>query len=95
SSAITADTELVVFETLYLGNITVLEHKDLDDADQTVLLTAEQVIITTTTYSDVPNTGDDFNAALWLGILGGACVLLGITLFCRRKNSKTKGSEKK
>ena len=67
------DTDIVVFESLYSDSKELTVHADIDDEDQTV---------TVTLPPDVPQTGDNSNPGVWIGLggaaLGGAiaCVIM-------------------
>ncbi len=68
SKYIKADTELVVFETLYRDNVEIAVHADIDDEGQTVTINVPVV--------NTPKTGDERNYGFWIGLgavaLGGA-----------------------
>ena len=74
ASSITKSTQLVVFETLYRGDIDIAAHTDIEDEGQTVTLVPP--------VPDVPQTGDNSNLGVWIGLggvaLGGAiaCVIM-------------------
>lgn len=67
------DTKVVVFESLYREDVEITTHKDIEDKDQTVTITPPP---------DVPQTGDNSNLGVWIGLggvaLGGAiaCVIM-------------------
>lgn len=69
----TTSTKLVVFESLYREDVEITTHKDIEDKDQTVTITPPP---------DVPQTGDNSNLGVWIGLggiaLGGAiaCVIM-------------------
>ena len=73
ASGITKSTSLVVFESLYRDDVEITTHKDIEDKDQTVTITPPP---------DVPQTGDNSNLGVWIGLggvaLGGAiaCVIM-------------------
>ena len=64
---------VVVFESLYRDDVEITTHKDIEDKDQTVTITPPP---------DVPQTGDNSNLGVWIGLggiaLGGAiaCVIM-------------------
>ena len=70
---LTASTKLVVFESLYREDVEITTHKDIEDKDQTVMITPPP---------DVPQTGDNSKLGVWIGLggvaLGGAfaCIVL-------------------
>ena len=81
-SAIKRKTELVVFETLYLGKAEIAAHADLEDKGQTVTITPPQP-----GSPDVPKTGDTRNILVPLVTLGVAIAgLVGLALIRRRKH---------
>lgn len=67
-SAITKDTEIVVFETLYRDKTEIALHADIDDKDQTVTIHPQP-------EPEKPQTGDNSNIGFWIGLdavaLGG------------------------
>ena len=73
SYVITETTDVVVFESLYREDVEITTHKDIEDKDQTVTITPPP---------DVPQTGDNSNLGVWIGLggvaLGGAiaCVIM-------------------
>lgn len=89
-SAIKTKTELVVFETLYLGETEIAAHADLEDKGQTVTIAPP-----TPGNPDIPKTGDTRNILLPALTLGGAVVgLVGLALIRRRKTRLSQtGSE--
>lgn len=70
---LTTSTKVVVFESLYRDDVEITTHKDIEDKDQTVTITPPP---------DVPQTGDNSNLGVWIGLggiaLGGAiaCVIM-------------------
>lgn len=70
---LTTSTKVVVFEGLYREDVEITTHKDIEDKDQTVTITPPP---------DVPQTGDNSNLGVWIGLggvaLGGAiaCVIM-------------------
>ena len=59
-SAITKDTEIVVFETLYRNKTEIAVHADIDDKDQTVTIYPQP-------EPEKPQTGDNSNLGFWIG----------------------------
>jgi len=51
--------KVVVFEKLFLGEVLVGAHEDINDKDQTISIEEEKL-------PSVPKTGDDFNALIWI-----------------------------
>ena len=51
--------KVVVFEKLFLGEVLVGAHEDINDKDQTISIEEEKL-------PPVPKTGDDFNALIWI-----------------------------
>ena len=68
-SVITADTEIVVFETLYHDETEIAVHADIDDKDQTVTIHPQP-------EPEKPQTGDNSNFGFWIGL--GAVALGGL-----------------
>lgn len=68
-SVITADTEIVVFETLYRDETEIAVHADIDDKDQTVTIHPQP-------EPEKPQTGDNSNFGFWIGL--GAVALGGL-----------------
>lgn len=68
-SAITKDTEIVVFETLYRDETEIAVHADIDDKDQTVTIHPQP-------EPEKPQTGDNSNIVFWIGL--GAVALGGL-----------------
>lgn len=68
-SVITADTEIVVFETLYRDETEIAVHADIDDKDQTVTIHPQP-------EPEKPQTGDNSNFGFCIGL--GAVALGGL-----------------
>lgn len=68
-SAITKDTEIVVFETLYRDKTEIAVHADIEDEDQTVTIHPQP-------EPEKPQTGDNSNLGFWIGL--GAVALGGL-----------------
>lgn len=68
-SAITKDTEIVAFETLYRDGKEIAVHADIDDKDQTVTIHPQP-------EPEKPQTGDNSNLGFWIGL--GAVALGGL-----------------
>ena len=68
-SVITADTEIVVFETLYRDETEIAVHADIDDKDQTVTVHPQP-------EPEKPQTGDDSNIGLGSVAVGGLIAFL-------------------
>ena len=68
-SAITKNTEVVVFETLYREETEIAVHADIDDKDQTVTIHPQP-------EPEKPQTGDNSNLGFWIGL--GAVALGGL-----------------
>ena len=68
-SAITKDTEIVVYESLYRDGKAIAVHTDIDDKDQTVTIHPQP-------EPEKPKTGDNSNLGFWIGL--GAVALGGL-----------------
>ena len=68
-SAITKDTEIVAFETLYRDGKEIAVHDDIDDKGQTVTIHPQP-------EPEKPQTGDNSNIGFWIGL--GAVALGGL-----------------
>lgn len=81
-SKITKQTDLVVFETIYHDGAELAAHADIEDGGQTVTLVPPK--------PDIPQTGDNSNLGIWLGLgsvaLGG--VIACIIMYCKRKKDE-------
>lgn len=81
SKFIKADTDIVVFESLYKDWKELAVHADIEDGGQTVKLIPPT--------PDVPQTGDNSNLGFWIGLgavaLGGL-VSVGIMAIKRKKD---------
>lgn len=71
-SAITKDTEIVVFETLYRDKTKIAVHADIDDKDQTVTIYPQP-------EPEKPQTGDNSNLGFFIGL--GSVALGGLVAF--------------
>ena len=71
-SVITADTEIVVFETLYRDETEIAVHADIDDKDQTVTVHPQP-------EPEKPQTGDNSNLGFFIGL--GSVALGGLVAF--------------
>lgn len=80
-SAVTKETKLVVFETLYRDGTEIAAHADLKDEGQTVKITPPT--------PDNPQTGDNSNLGFWIGLgavaLGGV-IACAVMYFKRKKD---------
>ena len=68
-SAITKDTDIVVFENLYRDGIEIATHADIEDKNQTVTIHPQP-------EPEKPQTGDNSNLGFWIGL--GAVALGGL-----------------
>ena len=84
-SAVTKQTDIVVFETLYRDGVEIAAHADIEDGGQTVTLTP--------LAPPVPQTGDNSNLGFWIGL--GAVALGGIiaVVIIRVKSRKDEDDE--
>lgn len=71
-SAITKDTEIVVFETLYRDETEIAVHADIDDKDQTVTIHPQP-------EPEKPQTGDNSNLGFYIGL--GSVAVGGLIAF--------------
>lgn len=71
-SVITADTEIVVFETLYRDGTEIAVHADIDDKDQTVTIYPHP-------EPEKPQTGDNSNLGFYIGL--GSVAVGGLIAF--------------
>ena len=71
-SVITADTEIVVFETLYRDETEIAVHADIDEKDQTVTIHPQP-------EPEKPQTGDNSNLGFFIGL--GSVALGGLVAF--------------
>ena len=71
-SAITKDTDIVVFETLYHDGTEIAVHADIDDKDQTVTIYPQP-------EPEKPQTGDNSNLGFWIGL--GSVAFGGLIAF--------------
>lgn len=71
-SAITKDTDIVVFETLYHDGTEIAVHADIDDKDQTVTIYPQP-------ESEKPQTGDNSNLGFYIGL--GSVAVGGLIAF--------------
>lgn len=84
-SAVTKQTDIVVFEMLYRDGVEIAAHADIEDGGQTVTLTLPA--------PPVPQTGDNSNLGFWIGL--GAVALGGIiaVVIIRVKSRKDEDDE--
>ncbi len=71
-SAITKDTEIVVFETLYRDKMEIAVHSDIDDKDQIVTIHPQP-------EPEKPQTGDNSNFGFYIGL--GSVAVGGLIAF--------------
>lgn len=71
-SAITKDTEIVAFETLYRDGKEIAVHDDIDDKDQTVTIHPQS-------EPEKPQTGDNSNLGFYIGL--GSVAVGGLIAF--------------
>ncbi|ANU54255.2 hypothetical protein A4V00_09615 [Hungateiclostridiaceae bacterium KB18] len=86
-SGITQATEIVVFETLYQGEVKIAAHEDINDEGQTVKVVPVTPGKPTTPNPGNPQTGDRSIMGFWIGLgaiaLGGLAA--GIIMYNRKK----------
>ena len=87
ASSITQATEIVVFETLYQGEVKIAAHEDINDEGQTVKIVPVSPGKPTTPNPGNPQTGDRSIMGFWIGLgaiaLGGLAA--GIIMYNRKK----------
>ncbi len=71
-SAITKDTEIVVFESLYYDGVEIAVHADIEDENQTVTIHPQP-------EPEKPQTGDDSNLGFYIGL--GSVAVGGLIAF--------------
>ena len=89
-SGITQTTELVVFETLYQGEVKIAAHEDINDEGQTVKIVPVTPGKPTTPNPGNPQTGDRSIMGFWIGLgavaLGG--LVSGIIMYSRKRKEQ-------
>lgn len=60
-SAVTKETDIVVFESLYSEDVEIATHTDIDDENQTVTIHPQP-------EPEKPQTGDNSNIGFWIGL---------------------------
>lgn len=80
-SAITKDTEIVVFETLYRDGKEIAVHDDIDDKDQTVTIHPQP-------EPEKPQTGDNSNLGFYIGLASVAvgCLIAFLIIKFKKKD---------
>lgn len=80
-SAITKDTEIVVFETLYRDETEIAVHADIDDKDQTVTIHPQP-------EPEKPQTGDNSNLGFYIGLASVAvgCLIAFLIIKFKKKD---------
>ncbi len=81
-SSISEEKQLVAFETLKQNGLTVAEHKDLNDDEQTVGVTLPEK---SETVKGSVKTGDDGRILTWLSLFALSMVGIGLLFYKRRK----------
>ena len=89
-SGITQATGIVVFETLYQGEVKIAAHEDINDEGQTVKVVPVTPGKPTTPNPGNPQTGDRSIMGFWIGLgaiaLGGLAA--GIFMYGRKKKEQ-------
>ncbi|WP_159458187.1 VaFE repeat-containing surface-anchored protein, partial [Listeria goaensis] len=80
-----AGKDLVVFEELYKNKELIAEHKNINDANQTVKV-AKPSVIKQTIHTNMPKTGDQ-NMVIFV-LLGAILVALASLVLVRRNKTK-------
>ena len=80
-SAITKNTEVVVFETLYRDETEIAVHADIDDKDQTVTIHPQP-------EPEKPQTGDNSNLSFYIGLASVAvgCLIAFLIIKFKKKD---------
>lgn len=84
-SAVTKQTDIVVFETLYRDGVEIAAHADIEDGGQTVTLTPPA--------PPVPQTGDNSNLGFWIGLGAVALGSIIAVVIIRVKSRKDEDDE--
>lgn len=82
---ITENTEIVVFETLYLDGTELAAHADIEDEGQTVTITVP--------VPETPDTGDNRNYGVWIGLAAIALGAAVSAIVLKIKAKKEEGEE--
>lgn len=85
AGGITENTEIVVFETLYLDGTELAAHADIEDEGQTVTITIP--------VPETPDTGDNRNYGVWIGLAAIALGAAVSALVLKIKAKKEEGEE--
>ena len=89
-SGIAQAAEIVVFETLYQGEVKIAAHEDINDEGQTVKIVPVTPGKPTTPNPGTPQTGDRSIMGFWIGL--GAIALGGLTaaviIYTRKKKEQ-------
>lgn len=86
ASGITEETELVVFETLYLDGVEIAAHADIEDEGQTVTITVPE--------PEIPNTGDTSNRRTLATVMGVAALGISALAYYLLKKEKANKEDK-
>ena len=86
ASGINEETELVVFETLYLDGVEIAAHADIEDEGQTVTITVPE--------PEIPNTGDTSNRRTLATVMGVAALGISALTYYLLKKKKSNKEDK-
>lgn len=86
ASGITEETELVVFETLYLDGAEIAAHADIEDEGQTVTITVPE--------PEIPNTGDTSNRRTLATLMGVSALGISALAYYLLKKKKFNKEDK-
>lgn len=86
ASGITKETDLVVFETLYLDGVEIAAHADIEDEGQTVTITVPE--------PEIPNTGDTSNRRTLATVMGVAALGISALTYYLLKKKKSNKEDK-
>ena len=89
-SGITQATDIVVFETLYQGEVKIAAHEDINDEGQTVKIVPPTPDKPTTPNPGNPQTGDRSMMGfwLWLGAVALGGLVSGIIMYSRKRKEQ-------
>ncbi len=87
-------TEIVVFETLYQGEVKIAAHEDIKDESQTIKIVPVTPGKPTTPNPGNPQTGDRSMMGFWLGLGAIALGGLGAAIIIYNRKRKEQDDER-